>query len=359
MRRKRPIFWSILLLIPFAAAIVMVEGYYLYGYLRYSGFYCGRFGQLDNEVGWVLRPNTESCIRGEKLDDGSDIFYASVYVDEFGFRTGEDGKGVGTLDRTIMTVGDSHTFGYGVDYEDSFPGILNARPRQSALAVASPAYSGAQALLLARRWIAEVRPQFVDYLERGFLNRSICTGATEPSFILKPCYWVDGDSVQLVAPKGDDVTTLSSFGLTPGGMLGVGEATLTYFLISRPLQTLHEKLVRLGWASGFGDDYDAYATEAEMRLIRQAHFRNLSDLAAVNGATLILLDRVGMYDLSVESGRDMGHIVYVGREEWAEKIDKPAADLPAHERQVPGDTHPGPGTHLLIADLISGIVQNR
>ena len=108
----------------------------------------------------MLSPESESCIRGEKLDDGSYIFSSSVYIDEFGFRTGKDRKDVATLNRTIMTVGDSFTFGYGVEYEESFSGVLNARPAFSALMAASPAYSGAQALLLARRWIAKVDPQF-------------------------------------------------------------------------------------------------------------------------------------------------------------------------------------------------------
>ncbi len=258
-----------------------------------------------------------------------------------------------------MTVGDSFTFGYGVEYEDSFSGVLNARPAFSTLMAASPAYSGAQALLLARRWIAKVDPQYIVYYETGFLNRSICTGSSEPSFILKPCYWVDGNSVHLIAPKGDDVTTLSRFGLTPGGMLGVGEATLTYFLISRPVQTLHEKLVQLGWTSGFGDDYDAFATEAELGLIRQAHFRNLSDLAFDNEATLILLDPKGVYGPSVDAGGEIDHVVYIGREEWAAKMDQPAAALPPDERRVRGDGHPGPGMHLLIADFISDIIEIR
>jgi len=341
-------FWAILAATPLILIVLAVQCYYLYAYLTFPAYYCGSFAALDGEIGWTLEPGSESCIGGIDPETGDVAFEAPVFVNADGARSGPMRDE--TPESGVLIIGDSWSFGYGISYEETFAAQLTETHGYRTALFASPAYSGGQALLLGRRVLAEIQPDTIVYFENGFLWRTVCTGTDRPTDILKPCYWTAPDgTAELIIPEEGTVESAAAWGYYPGGMLGAGENSLPYFLISRPLAKLSETLVRLGIKSGFGDDFAPYAEEEELDAIRRAHVQELAILAREADAMLLLIDPGSIYaDLTLSP-----EIVYVDAATWQAEVTAIAETLPARERIVPADNHYGPGVHRLIADLIA------
>ena len=354
---KRVLFWGILSMVPVLFVLVAVAGYYLYGYVTLTAEYCEPFASLDDEIGWTLTPGADSCVNGRESAFGPLAFASRVALNRDGARVAATGDETQT--GGLLVIGDSWSFGYGTEWHDTFAAQL-ADDFPVAL-FASPAYSGAQALLLGRRVAPTVAPRFIVYLELGFWERAVCTGEVRPAAILKPCYWADPATgeAELVSPPPGYVTRAAAWGLRPGGMVGAGEKTLGYFLIARPWSKLHSLLVRAGLASGFADDFAARAPVPELDAVRRAHYRGLRALAAETGATLVLIDPGAVYaDARASAGSDPA-VVYVDRTKWDAMVEMPMAQLPLSEARVPVDGHYGPGTHRLIADLVRRAIAQR
>lgn len=357
-RRKKFLFFCIMQLIALFLVVTCIEGYYLYGYLSFKDDYCGSFASLDDEIGWVLKASSESCIKSGKQSDGPNSFSSNVTINEDGFRAKNIAGSAPA--NGILAVGDSWTFGYGINWEETFAAQLTRNHGRPTALLASPAYSGAQALLLARRHTASVRPQTIVYLELGFWDRAVCSGATRPQNILKPCYWVDeGGTVPLVTPSPGYVHRMSRAGVLPGGMVGAGEKTLPYFLIARPVAKIKQFMVRLGFMSGFGNDFSAWGSEENFEKIRAAHLERLLVLAKNSGARLLLIDPGEVYQPNAISSSSKKQFIYIGHRERETSVGKPMSRLPEEEARVPGDGHYGPGTHRLIAALIHTKLQNE
>ncbi|NKB59776.1 MAG: hypothetical protein GKS00_25955 [Alphaproteobacteria bacterium] len=344
-------FWVIMMLVPLVLLIVAVEGYYLYGYLSLRADYCRSFARLDDQLGWDLAPDTESCVIGRASVFGEPAFRADVHINRDGARVAA--RDEPTPAGGLLAIGDSWTFGYGIEGKDTFAARLTADHDRPTALFASPAYSGAQALLLGRRAAPAVRPRAIIYLEYGFWGRAVCSGDERPTAMLKPCYWVDDQgTAHLVTPPAEHVRRMAAFGMKPGGMVGAGEKTLGYFLVSRPVAKFRQALVRLGLTSGFADDFAAVAPKEQLAAIKQAHYRNLTELAASAGATLVLIDPTGVYDTMVANGTNSGSIIYLGQIRWHREVGLPLSKLPPAQARVPSDGHFGPGAHRLIAAMI-------
>ena len=190
----------------------------------------------------------------------------------------------------IVAVGSSYTFGYGVTYEQSYPGVLERLTGTPVVTVASPAYSAAQTLLLAQRWIPRLRPKVLVYSEMGAWLRNACTGATRPTAILKPCFWrpPGGTKTELVVPPPGRVARWGRWGVVAGGMIGAGEVTWSYFLVSRPVLQVAHALARFGLISGFANDFATVGVDEDV--IRAAVVEELGRLAEAANVPLIFID---------------------------------------------------------------------
>lgn len=357
-RVKKSAFWLIMLLTPVVLSIIVVEGYYFYGYLSLRADFCRPFAQLDDELGWTLTPNVESCVIGRVSAFGAEAFRANVFTDDNGGRSVRSGgqSPVGGL----LAIGDSWTFGYGIDGADTFAARLSADHDRPTALFASPAYSGAQALLLAHRVAPTLKPRVIVYLEHGFWGRAVCSGRERPTRILKPCYWVDGDGIaHLIVPPPGYVRRMAAFGLRPGGMVGAGDKTLGYFLIARPAAKLKGLMVRLGFRSGFADDFAPIAPDRDLEAIKQAHGQKLTELAAALDATLVLIDPAGIYARVFEGQKANVSTIYIGNQRWHREVRSQMASLLPEDARVPADGHYGPGVHRLIATMIDRALDSR
>ncbi|MEQ8665896.1 MAG: hypothetical protein RIC16_09235 [Rhodospirillales bacterium] len=360
-RGKLVAFWLIMLLIPgLAVPVVLVELWYLYGYISLRGDYCGPFGLIDGEIGWTLKPNSRSCIMGKDAAFGDIAFRGEVTIDAEGARIPAPPAGSalpppGRAD--VLVIGDSFPFGYGIDGADTFAARLETVHGHETALFASPAYSNAQAMMLGARAAELHDPSVIVYLVSGW-HRAVCTGATRPTWILKPCYWTNPSGVaELVVPPAGFVERAAAWGMRPGGMVGAGEKTLGYFLISRPVSRLSGYLVRLGLMSGFADDFFGIASDAEHDAIRLASVRHALSLPARSGAHLIVLDPERIYAVHAEAFEARNDVTYVGPAPWQEAVGEPMRALPPDEARVPHDGHFGPGTHALIAAFVDRLIR--
>lgn len=350
---KISFFWAILVSIPVLFCALLFVGWYAYGMLRFNAFFCGTFAQLDPVIGWILRPNAESCMGVHAPYRPDEIYYRlPVTTDRNGFRSRTVGEE--TPKHAVIAIGDSQTFGYMVSYEDSFPGHLREIQSRPVVNMASPAFSGAQAILLARRWITPLEPAAIVYWETGFWERGVCEGDSQPRRILKPCYWVRPDGgVELIAPPEGYVRERAAWGMRPGGMLGAGELTWTYFLVSRPISKLHQLFVRMGLANGMADDFRFVGMDGKP--VRRAILRDLAALAREARVPVVLLDPSDLYRdaLPTLSEEEAKRVYYVGKDKWQSAVEMPSSALPPDRQRVPHDGHYGGGAHRLIAELIA------
>jgi hypothetical protein len=356
---KTAAFWLILLSIPVLFCALVFVGWYAYGMLRFNAFFCGTFAQLDPIVGWVLKPNAQSCMGVHVPFHPSDVYYRfPVYTDRNGFRS--EAAGEDTPKHAVMAIGDSQTFGYMVSFADSYPGHLRTIQDRPVINMGDPGYSGAQAILLARRWISRLEPVAIVYWETGFWERGVCKGDTRPKRILKPCYWVRPDGgAELIAPPQGYVRERAAWGMRPGGMLGAGELTWSYFLVSRPISKLHQMMVRVGLANGMPDDFRVVGVDG--RPARRALLHDLATLGREAHAPVVLLDSFGLYrDFLPTLSRDEAkYVYYVGKETWDSAVETPSSKLPPDRQRVPHDGHYGGGAQHLIAELVKSELAKR
>ena len=344
-----------MLAVPVLAVVGMVEARYAWGYLSYKGYYCEPFAELDGEIGWTLKPRVESCIGAGEAFGNEVYFEAPVFTDDNGFRSTTPGGA--TPVGAILAIGDSWTFGYGVAHEASYPGQLDGMIEADVVTVASPAYAGSQAVQLAKRWAPKLEPRALVYLELGFWERGACSGASRPAFILKPCFWSSGDGgVALVLPPQGLVAKMGSLGLRPGGMVGAGELTLSYFMWSRPLAKINQLLVRIGLTSGMADDFHAVGVDGTA--LRQALLAELAETARAAKAPLVLIDPNDLYSglVTTLAAPLQTWVHYVGSTRWASDVGEPASNLSDAEARVPHDGHFGPGMNRLVATLVRDLL---
>jgi hypothetical protein len=342
--------WTALAAIPIFVMVVLILAFYALGKLTFSEYVCGSFAQLDAEIGWVLAPSVTSCLGGRNwFSPGQTWFESSVYIDVNGFRSAS--AATQTPAGGVMMLGDSFTFGYGVNFEESFPGAFESLSGIRVVDVASPAYSSAQALLLAERWIGRLQPRAIVFLEAGQWARAACRGQDRPSAILKPCYWQSpsGD-VEVVLPPPGRVQRWGAAGVVPGGMVGAGEITWTYFLWSRPTLLAVNWSARLGLISGFAHDFAAIGVDEEA--IRRGVAHHIGRLVEQAKVPVIVLDPFdyippAMIDALPSSVRPLVH--RVGKSQWDAEV---AAPVPPGERTLPHDGHFSAITNRLVAELI-------
>jgi hypothetical protein len=358
-RGKRAAMWSILLLLPVLGLVLLVVGYYSVAKLTYPAYACGSFAQLDGELGWVLKPSATSCLGHRGMFAAQPWFEAPVYTDANGFRAARAGGE--TPVGGIVAVGSSYTFGYGVSYEQSYPGVLERLTGTPVVIVASPAYSAAQTLLLAQRWVPRLRPKVLVYSEMGAWLRNACTGATRPTAILKPCFWRSpSGKTELVVPPPGRVERLGRWGVVAGGMIGAGEVTWSYFLISRPVLQITHALARFGVISGFANDFATVGVEEDV--IRAAVVGELGRLAEAANVPLIFIDPSDFMpqrfvDALPEAQRSLIH--RIGRSLFDREVTGPAPSLPLHERELPHDTPFAPGVNRLVAEMLDRELRAR
>jgi hypothetical protein len=136
--------------------------------------------QFDEELGWSYRPNVRARHQTAEFDVAIDIHSR-------GFRGPEWPKD--SERPRILVLGDSYAFGWGVEFEQSFSGLLQtAHPEWDVRNAAVAGYGADQQLLVLRRLRESLRPAVVvcNFCDNDLWESSAdeAYGRIKPQFVL-------------------------------------------------------------------------------------------------------------------------------------------------------------------------------
>lgn len=347
--------WAGMGLFVLAAPAVMLGSYYAYRKVTFPYEFCGSYGEIDAELGWRLRAGARSCLNGRNRLTGERYFESRIFVNRDGFRdvaTDREAQPGG-----VITIGDSATFGYGLDFEGSYPYQLAAILGRPVVNLAVPAYGAAQTMLRLERHVAALRPRAVVFLDLGLWDHSQCEQAERPTKILIPCFWWNRSDrrIELVRPAPGYVVAMVKRNVYPGGFLSVGADSWAYFLISRPYHKIREyagaAIKSVGWSR------DTEFPLQEMLRFKLARF---AALARRHDFQFVLVDNNDTYRAAHDSlPPDIRRaILRIGPAQWQQQVGDPSASLPAAERRVQRDGHLGPGANRLLAKMVANALRD-
>lgn len=347
---KKVLFYAAMAAIPLAVLAALPFAYYAYQKLTYPYQYCGGYGEIDDALGWKLRVNASSCMSMRNRFTGETYFDSTIYTDELGFRAAA--AGAATPTGAIVAIGDSWTFGYAVDYDQSYPHHLERLAGAKVVNMAVPAYGVAQTLLLLERHVGRLKPRAVVYLTQGLWTRSACQGGAGGGGILKPCLRWDPEAgrIELVTPRPGLVRERARMGIFPGGYLTAGHTSWSYFVVSRPWAMARKALAYVGRAVR-GQGTPAVPLPEMFSFI----LGRFLDLARAHGFVFLLVDPTGYYraavaDLGEEARRPL---LYLGPSAWRDEVETPARSLAPEQVRVPRDGHYADGMNRLIAAAVA------
>tara|TARA_B100001250_G_C19725514_1_gene755865 strand:- start:174 stop:1286 length:1113 start_codon:yes stop_codon:yes gene_type:complete len=328
--------------------------------LQLSYEYCGSYGKADNHIGWVLDKNQSSCLNLHNRLSGKKYFSSEIYTNDLGIRSASP-TGVPNK-KSFVAVGDSWVFGYGVNFEESWPFHLGKIFNKPTVNLGVPNYSAAQTYLLLKRKIRQLEPEVVIYHTQGMWQRSVCAGKIKPVEILEPCYWENPDtrSIELITPLGTYVSDQKKKHIYPSGIFTAGYDPWKYFLIIRPLDILRNFSRKIFAENNsqsrewrHGDD------PISTSLLHSILIKNLTlfgQMAQEYNFSLVWVDKNGYYkDIINDVEQNLNvKILYMSRKDWEHYIDKRADNLTEKEKIVPKDGH---YSNLMNKAIASGIAE--
>jgi hypothetical protein len=324
-----------------------VAGYAAYRELRLSYDYCGPYGAFDEELGWRLRAGAVSCLSLRNQVTGHVIFDTRIYVNADGFRDAAPEAGGDELE--VLAIGDSWTFGYGVEYEESYPAVLGRLAGVGVANAGVPAYGSAANLLLLERILGRRRPAVVLYLAKGLWTRSIC-GVEAAARTLVPCFGPDGSgAMRIVRPARGAVAAAVAGGAIPGGAFTAGHSLEISARLKRRMAHDLDGLLAYVRPRPRADADD----ERLVRLALRTEVATLRDFAERFRFVLVLVDPVGVYKPVIERlAGPSDRLVYVGRAEWVSRVESRFSQLPADRVLIPEDFHYTSEAQVVLAEAL-------
>jgi hypothetical protein len=358
--RRQLLFYVITFSVPLIVALVMFMAYLGVKKLTFSYGYCGSYGMLDDEVGWRLKPDATSCISLKNHLAGTTYFDTRIYTNNGGFRDAKVGGAVPA--HALMTIGDSWTFGYGVDFEESFPYFLSQTLGAPLINAGIPAYGSGSNLLLAARNIEKHRPSVVIYHTRGMHTRSLCSQIQAESTLLPCFYFADRQQrVVLAKPKPGAVAEAAKHNVYPGGSLTAGYDSLLRFMLFVRIPEIASEL-RQRWTAvtGMGHPATPGFDDKNIPAVLQLELMEYRRLSEQYGFAFVLVDPVGTYrNAFVQVFGDGSRAIYVGAPEWESQVAIPVRSLADKDAWVPMDGHYGREQNRIIGGYLARVLRER
>jgi hypothetical protein len=274
--------------------------------------------QFDPEIGWVYKPNQLSSVTFV-----SGQAPVPVYHNELGARVRAPGTHFDPAKPTLILVGCSYTMGFGLPYEETFPGYLESMPGfpLQVVNLGVEGYGTDQSLLMLERYFDDFNTKAVVYTyTEGQNDRN----------------W--NYDRRVLHPTGRFVGTKPLFALRRDGTLYLKKEPLRYQDLSWSRVWAY---VQLAWQSwGPEPPFD----------LTYALVREMKDYVEARGATFIVVDWAWP-----ESGVPDGLSAFEGT--GVNLIDTDENAPPGwgkwnSEWRIPDDSHPSAKAHARVAQLI-------
>lgn len=385
-KQKKKFFYLLTVGLVIFIPLACFFGFFAFRKLTFSYDYCGSYGKLDEELGWKLKENASSCLSLNNFLTGETYFDSKIYTNNLGFRDIETNRDVPK--GAITAIGDSWTFGYGINYEETFPYLLSQQIDFPVVNMGIPAYGSGSTLLLFERYVEQIHPPVVIYFTHGFWTRSLCLSQTKPSDNLIPCFWWDDQNkqIELIKPPPGKVFEEAKKHSYPGGALTAGYNNWEYFLIIKPLMMINSiktsalNTIKSTWGlkqisptaakinratvqrklkhmrnEKYSPESDDAVAFAQIDSVLKYTLRRYARLAKEYGFILLMVDNENFYKPYLEEAkRDFGvSIIHIGANEYEKEIEYPGSKLPPKLRNVPKDGHYAVGFNRLIAKKIA------
>ena len=361
---KKTLFYTLMISFVLSFPAFLAFSYLGVRKLQLSYEYCGSYGKADNQIGWVLDKNQSSCLKLHNRLSGKKYFSSEIYTNDVGIRSASP-SGVPTK-KSFVAAGDSWVFGYGVNFEESWPYHLEQILNQPVINMGVPNYSAAQTYLLLERKVRQLEPKVVIYHTQGMWQRSVCAGKIKPVEILEPCYWQNPSTnlIELITPIDTYVADQKRKHIYPSGIFTAGYDPWKYFLIIRPLDIFRK------WSGKiFGENVsqarewrhgDSPISASLERSIWKENLTLFVRLMQEYEFSLVWVDRNGYYkDIIEDVERNLNvQILYMSQEDWKNFIEKRAENLTDEEKYVPKDGHYSSLMNIAIASGIAEFMRD-
>jgi hypothetical protein len=357
--RKKILFWGVLLVVVVMVPLLAAIGHYGYKKLNYSMEFGERFGAFDDELGWTLKKNASSYIRGRSFLTGETFFDSSVYTDALGFRA--QNPGIQPTPGGIAAIGDSWTFGYCVNYEETYPYFLQELSSTPVTNLGIPAYGSGSTYGLIKRHVAKLQPKLVVYLTKALYSRSLSTVYPADNSLIPYFYYDEKmDRARIKFPTPGVVSKSVEEGIYPGGSLTAGYNTFNYLRYVKVPQILALARNYLPkFPSPTSSQTNQKYSELQIQKILEYEVELYGDLSALHQFKLLIVDMdpTERYRLAVEKFNKEHpdrKIMFIGHKEFEEKVFTKGINigLSPKEIRVPMDGHFGSGTNKLIAEMV-------
>ncbi len=350
---------SFILIITIISLIIfglLTVSYFAYKKLTLSYDYCRSFGEIDSKIGWVLKKDIDSCLTLKNKIMGEVYFDTKIYTDSNGFRTDKRGN---ASPSSILAIGDSWTFGYGVDGDETYPYFLSKLLGEPVHNSGVPAYGSASTYLYAKSNVEKLKPKTVIYLTFSLWRRSIClkpwngyegeNGLQNEQLI--PCYLINQDNykAKLLKPLPGIVEASVKDSVYPGGSLTAGyDSFWEYAFITKPKLVIQDIKERLGISETIS------STDLENYHIKKYELNSFLGLAKKYDFQFVLVDPGDEYKQIIINKDivDTQNLIYIDNADWDRHVIKKSQGMPASDLSVPMDGHFGKGVNRLIANLI-------
>lgn len=276
MKSREIYFYFITILIIVALIITFLLSPFVYRKLTKSYSYCNAYGTTDSELGWVLKKSHSSCLSFKNFFNEKPYFDTKIFLNQYGFR---DKNLVNENNPDILFIGDSWTFGYGIDYEETFAAIIEKKTGMSVLNLGVPNYSSLQTFFLLDRFKKEFQPDYIIYLNSGIWQRALCS-KEQYHITLEPCYTIINNKTVIKFPKKVFIQDSFKKFKYPSGMLTSGYNFFHFLFFIKPRDIIIEISSKLGINKIFqnAEVGPNYFSENELILIKNKEIELLKSI---------------------------------------------------------------------------------
>jgi hypothetical protein len=357
--KKKFLFYLLMAGLVFSVPYLLYVGYH---FIRIQGdtyHLCKPYGQLDPELGWTLKPNVASCLSMTNKRKRITYFHSEIFTNELGFRDLKTNRKVPK--GAVVTIGDSFTFGYGVDYKGSYPYLLSQKIKSWVVNMGVPAYGSGSVLLLLERHVNQLKPSIVIYFTQGLWHRSMCASPQRPKKNLIPCFWWNdkNQTIELITPQKDYVEEQARNYNFPWGSVNAGHDKRMFHYLIKPLYFLRSQINNvLGIEDYFNQSkLGTSLPEKHRKKMLEYEIQEYARLAEENKFVFFLVDPSGYYETHIKSvQKDFNaSIIYMGQELWKKKVLTQLQKLTPEEALVPGDGHFSKKYNEIIASELQSL----